>query len=84
LGETSRRLALPRLLGVRESRFQTAERRGVTLRKWKCACCGYVYDEAEGWPDDGIAPGTKWEDVPADWACPDCGASKGDFDMVEV
>jgi len=56
----------------------------VNNRKWKCACCGYVYDEALGWPDEGIAPGTRWQDVPDDWACPDCGASKGDFDMVEI
>ncbi|HSZ11118.1 MAG TPA: rubredoxin, partial [Rhizomicrobium sp.] len=39
-------------------------------RKWKCACCGYGYDEALGWPDEGIAPGTRWQDVPDDWACP--------------
>ena len=37
-----------------------------------------------GWPDDGIKPGTKWEDVPENWACPDCGATKEDFDMIEV
>ncbi len=53
------------------------------LKKWRCVICDYVYDEAEGWPDDGIKPGTCWEDVPDDWSCPDCGASKGDFEMVE-
>ena len=37
-----------------------------------------------GWPDDGIDPGTKWEDVPDTWVCPDCGATKDDFDMIEV
>ncbi|WP_405180740.1 rubredoxin [Nocardia sp. NBC_01377] len=37
-----------------------------------------------GLPDDGLAPGTRWEDIPADWTCPDCGAEKADFDMVEV
>jgi rubredoxin-NAD+ reductase len=42
-----------------------------------------VYDEAKGWPDDGIAPGTKWADVPADWLCPDCGVGKEDFEMIE-
>jgi rubredoxin-NAD+ reductase len=42
-----------------------------------------VYDEKEGWPDDGIAPGTKWEDVPEDWLCPDCGVGKEDFELLE-
>ena len=43
-----------------------------------------VYDEAQGLPDEGIAPGTKWEDVPLNWRCPECGAGKEDFEMVEV
>ena len=47
----------------------------------KCVCpCGYVYDPTEGDPDNGIAPGTKWEDVPEDWVCPVCGLSKEDFE----
>jgi rubredoxin-NAD+ reductase len=46
--------------------------------------CGFIYDEAEGWPDDGIAAGTRWEDVPEDWVCPECGTPKSDFEMVEV
>ena len=41
---------------------------------WMCLVCGLVYDEQEGWPDDGIAAGTRWEDVPANWCCPECGA----------
>jgi rubredoxin len=49
-----------------------------------CLVCGLIYDEAEGWPDDGIAAGTRWEDVPIGWACPECGARKEDFEMVEV
>jgi rubredoxin len=53
------------------------------MKKWRCLVCDYVYDEAQGWPDEGIAPGTKWEDVPANWSCPDCGASKADFELVE-
>jgi len=43
---------------------------------------GFEYHEAEGWPDEGIAPGTRWEDVPEDWCCPDCGVGKADFEMV--
>ena len=46
--------------------------------------CGYIYNEADGEPEDGIAPGTVWEDVPEDWICPECGTPKSDFEMVEV
>ncbi|KNZ40714.1 rubredoxin [Acetobacterium bakii] len=49
------------------------------MRKYTCSICGYVYDEAIGDPARGIAPGTKWEDVPEDWHCPLCGATKADF-----
>lgn len=54
------------------------------LKSWMCVICGFVYHEAEGLPDEGIAPGTRWEDVPPNWACPECGARKEDFEMVEV
>lgn len=53
------------------------------LRTWRCALCAFVYDEAKGMPEDGIAPGTRWEDVPESWFCPDCAASKSEFAMVE-
>ncbi len=56
----------------------------VNYKKYLCSVCGFIYDEAEGWPDDGIAPGTLWDDVPLNWSCPDCGAVKDDFDMVEI
>ncbi len=51
---------------------------------FQCVQCGFEYDEAQGWPDDGIAPGTRWDDIPDDWTCPDCGAAKADFFMVEI
>lgn len=54
------------------------------FKKYICLMCGFIYDEAQGWPEDGIAPGTRWDEVPADWLCPDCGATKADFEMVEV
>lgn len=54
------------------------------MRKWQCFFCGYSYDEALGWPDDGIPAGTRWEDVPEDWVCPECGAAKSDFMMIEI
>lgn len=54
------------------------------FKKYICLMCGFVYDEEAGWPEDGIVAGTAWEDVPDDWLCPDCGATKADFEMVEV
>ena len=54
------------------------------MKKWQCKVCEYIYDEEKGWPDNGIEPGTAWEDVPEDWLCPDCHMSKSEFDMVEV
>ncbi|MAZ57523.1 MAG: rubredoxin [Gammaproteobacteria bacterium] len=54
------------------------------MKRYLCLICGLIYDEAHGWPDDGIEPGTKWENVPENWACPDCGAGKEDFDMIEI
>ena len=54
------------------------------MDKYVCSVCGYVYDPANGDPDNGIAAGTRWEDVPLSWRCPDCGADKEDFEMVEI
>lgn len=53
-------------------------------RKWQCVVCGFVYDEEQGLPEEGIVPGMRWEDIPEDWACPDCGVSKRDFEMVVI
>ncbi|WP_226660803.1 FAD-dependent oxidoreductase [Microbulbifer aggregans] len=53
-------------------------------RIWECLVCGWVYDESKGAPEDGIPPGTRWEDVPSDWQCPECGVGKDDFEMIEV
>ncbi|MGU9956647.1 MAG: rubredoxin [Arenicellales bacterium WSBS_2016_MAG_OTU3] len=49
-----------------------------------CVICGYVYDEEQGAPDDGLAPGTLWKDVPDTWKCPDCEATKTDFELIEI
>ncbi|MFT4612884.1 MAG: rubredoxin-NAD+ reductase [Bacteroidia bacterium] len=64
-------------------RGQRENRASNKMSRWECIVCGLVYDEKEGWPDDGIAPGTKWEDVPEDWLCPDCGVGKEDFELLE-
>ena len=53
------------------------------MKIWICVVCGLIYEEEKGWPQDGITAGTLWEDVPADWKCPECGASKAEFEMVE-
>lgn len=50
------------------------------MKKYTCVVCGYVYDEEKGDPDGGIAPGTKFEDIPDSWVCPVCGASKSNFE----
>lgn len=50
------------------------------MGKYVCSVCGYVYDEAKGIPEVGIVPGTRWEDLPGDWVCPICGATKAEFE----
>jgi rubredoxin len=54
------------------------------MKTWQCIVCGFIYDEAKGLPQDGIAAGTAWADIPEDWECPDCGVAKADFEMVQV
>lgn len=51
--------------------------------KYVCEICGYEYDEKIGDTDNGIAPGTKWEALPADWVCPLCGVGKEQFSAVQ-
>uniref|UniRef100_A0A7J2TI64 Rubredoxin n=1 Tax=Archaeoglobus fulgidus TaxID=2234 RepID=A0A7J2TI64_ARCFL len=53
------------------------------MAKYQCSVCGYVYNESEGDPENGIPPGTKWEDLPEDWVCPICGATKDQFEKIE-
>ena len=53
------------------------------MKKWQCVICGFIYDEALGLPDEGISPGTLWEEIPDGWSCPECGASKDDFVLME-
>mgnify|MGYP003411219711 FL=1 len=52
------------------------------MKQYRCSVCGYIYEEAKGIPDQGIAPGTKWEDIPDDFVCPECGASKDEFELI--
>ena len=55
----------------------------VNMKKYICNVCQWVYDPEVGDPDSGIAPGTAFEDIPDDWACPLCGLTKEDFDLIE-
>ena len=54
------------------------------MKTYMCLICGFVYEEAVGRPEEGIAPGTTWADIPLSWRCPDCGSGKEDFEMIEV
>ena len=55
----------------------------IDMKKYICNVCQWVYDPEVGDPDSGIAPGTAFEDIPDDWACPLCGVTKEDFDLIE-
>jgi rubredoxin len=59
-------------------------RKGIKMKSWQCIVCGFIYEEAKGLPEEGIAPGTAWADIPEDWECPDCGVAKSDFEMVQI
>ena len=56
--------------------------KGEKMDKYECLACGYIYDPKIGDPDNGIAPGTAFEDLPDDWVCPDCGAGKDQFEKI--
>lgn len=54
----------------------------TNFKTWMCLICGWIYDETHGLPEDGIPAGTRWEDIPINWTCPECGARKEDFEMI--
>ena len=66
------------------AKTSVTETRVTEPRTWMCLICGWIYDEAAGDAEHGIAPGTAWADVPMNWTCPECGARKEDFEMVQV
>ncbi len=53
------------------------------MKKYECTACSYIYDPEKGDPDNGINPGTAFEDLPDDWVCPDCGVEKTEFEPVD-
>jgi rubredoxin len=61
--------------------YKTTRRQNV--KKWECLACGYVYDPEVGDPDNGIEPGTPFEDLPDDWVCPECGVGKEMFEPLD-
>jgi len=52
------------------------------MSKWKCKVCDYIYDPTKGDPDNNIPAGTSFEDLPADWVCPECGVGKDEFEKI--
>jgi flavin reductase (DIM6/NTAB) family NADH-FMN oxidoreductase RutF/rubredoxin len=58
---------------------EVLKRRGDSMQKYRCVVCNYIYDPAAGDPDNGVKPGTPFEELPADWVCPVCGADKSQF-----
>ena len=53
------------------------------MKKYVCDACGWIYNPEKGDPDNGVEPGTAFEDIPDDWVCPECGAQKSDFSPVD-
>lgn len=54
------------------------------FRRYRCSYCSMIYDEALGLPEDGLAPGTRFEDIPDDWYCPQCGTEKSGFVLIDA
>ena len=78
-------------MGSCAAQIKTATRGGFAIesesmlfRTYVCQVCGWLYNEETGSPEDDLAPGTRWEDIPPNWTCPECGSRKEDFEMVEV
>lgn len=71
-------------MSTRVSLQETMDEAVVAFRQYICRACGFIYDEAEGDPDSGLAAGTRYEDIPDDWECPLCGVTKSDFELYVV
>ena len=56
----------------------------MEYKAYMCVVCGWIYEEEQGLPEAGFAPGTRWQDIPANFVCPECGAGKEDFEMIEI
>lgn len=67
---------------MRRSGWAQARTEAPLLRKWVCITCGFVFDEALGLPEHGVPAGTRFEDLPEDWLCPECGSGKDYFEVM--
>ncbi len=56
----------------------------MEFKTFMCVICGFIYDEQAGLSEEGLAPGTPWQEIPDTWQCPDCDATKVDFEMIEI
>jgi rubredoxin len=70
------------VLLVKNGKSNSEGERRKKMQKWQCSVCGYIYDPDQGDPENGIDPGTPFEDLPEDWVCPVCGASKDQFEKM--
>ncbi len=64
--------------------FRPANRLRELMKTYMCVICGFIYEEEKGLPEEGIPPGTCWEDIPPTWTCPECSANKEDFEVIEI
>ena len=84
LGFSTNRVATICLHCSEAARPLRPEEQVTDPKTWMCLICGWIYDEATGDPEHDIAPGTAWAAVPMNWTCPECGARKEDFEMVQI
>ena len=66
------------------TKYLMSQENNNAFKTYMCLICGFIYDEEAGCPDEGLAPGTRWEDIPVNWVCPECDARKEDFELVEI
>lgn len=69
---------------LQQGKHYTTKSEIYLMKRYMCVVCGFIYDEELGLPEEGIPPGTRWEDIPENWSCPECGATKSDFEMIAV
>jgi rubredoxin len=65
---------------TKETVVSHSQRKGYAMEKYVCTICDWVFDPVQGDPENGIAPGVEFEDLPDDWLCPVCGAPKSEFE----
>tara|TARA_Y100000780_G_scaffold229746_1_gene250192 strand:- start:1942 stop:2478 length:537 start_codon:yes stop_codon:yes gene_type:complete len=79
----SKRTAKSKTQRASSSKISENSKVNEEFKKWVCITCGHIYDEALGDETEGFPPGTRFENIPDDWCCPDCGATKEDYVLFE-